>query len=1366
MDSKHNHTVYLFTPATVSIFSCQMADTSANITSEMAQTSLHPSARRRSNQEKEFIAQFGAVLDQLKVDNIASLALSVRQKMRARDNIEQTDPFPVTEAPLIGCKVNSEPLCGSYNLAYRVLFDDGVEWILKVPANGSHDRFDQLAADSMTSEAFTMKLIKRSTSIPVPTVHSFDVSSKNEIGCPYILMDFLKGRPLHEGWFNRGFSKVKREQFRARALQTTAAAMVQLNVFTLHRGGALRFDSAGQPVDVTGAKMMDATAYEGCGDEGPQPEHDTWCENVSTSDPSSYFLFMLNRRGHKMGDSPYSRGVHESTRFFTKWALEVFENVNRSEGQFVLVHPDFDLQNILVHDDGTLAGILDWDGVAAVPLTVGCLRYPEWLIRDCEPVSYMGNTPDDLVHYRAMYAQCIEALLPSDPANGKTGKLGADITRMSLITGTLQTAVNWPEGIVPMIGSLYREIERLIGQEDDSNLSETESLGSNVRPDLGVSDDSDADARLARTKAEDTSSDGETERTEAEETSSGLSGESKGTHPERLGQECVANMHQSSPEAFDDRQDGTDPSAMDVTSREAPELDKDSLELPACFLDLAQEAAHDQKAPTSQKDGVPQSALGLGEKGSEGMTNVLHQKEATEVKPSRKVRVVKWVLSLGEKGFREASKALHKQDKASGQQMKDQAVLTSAPNDFSVYSRTGKGTECLCNQAETLLRKIAARMHRDSEDSTPVETKTKRVLFFLESLIAMLKAIIWRLIGNGVEVAETPAAAKGRIPQKTVLVDTAHCQRCNPGKVSPGQEIANQEDESAGIKTEDVWAGIAAEVAKDGITIDMIKKRRDVIAQCVIENMRGEIEREKEDELHWKNKEEDRKADEVRKQTKLTNTKPASNADPVQHPALTKSKLIKPASFETRVAETEAAQVETPKEWAIDAASAKADTKHRDNASSLAGVNEAVSEVVERRRSGNPESQIAVCPNSSIEAPGHPDLDAVDPDYIRSYNNDSGFSEPESLISKLEAAKQRFDMKMALKGQKSASARLGPMNDGAEMAHLGGFKEKSSATNVATPEAVEEANQKLRMILESLAASHVSRTSLGSTFFQVAENDGATTVRLGIPKSRASKNDALTSGAVHLANQKLKTILSSLQQPVAVDANLQPFIYNIAESEDEESENVAAQSQTVVKGGRWFETPKGSLRRIEVGQKVNDSVNGQEAVANSGRCFPDTSRASPETSVISNGNQGEELAKGSDFQLLFPNPNQSETVNVFRVPDIDEDATDDDEEHNVERVTQDGNGEEGDELEEGEIFEEGVSLPNMVQGGVQGDTAKRVSAGCEASGSSGPTETVDYGNFNMEEICVALGNGSLDQRRMRRLEKGFKMMIAEALGMI
>ena len=68
---------------------------------------------------------------------------------------------------------------------------------------------------------------------------------------------------------------------------------------------------------------------------------------------------------------------------FIDWIL----NYSKIEGQvdYVFAHPDFDLQNILVTKEGRLCGIIDWDGVAAVPRCVGCERYPLWLTVDLDP---------------------------------------------------------------------------------------------------------------------------------------------------------------------------------------------------------------------------------------------------------------------------------------------------------------------------------------------------------------------------------------------------------------------------------------------------------------------------------------------------------------------------------------------------------------------------------------------------------------------------------------------------------------------------------------------------------------------------------------------------------------------------------------------------------------------------------------------------------------------------------------------------------------------------------------------------------------------------------------------------------------------
>ena len=186
--------------------------------------------------------QFAAVLAQLKQENMASLVSYIRQ---GNENLKTESSSSPNVVPVIGCNVSPKPLYGSFNLAYRVLFDDGLEWILKVPANGHYGCFDHLAAEALKSEALTMSMIKQTTTIPVPAVHAFDASFDNEIGCPYILMDFLKGKPLWQGWFDKEASTSTLEQFRARSLQTIASAMVQLSKFTTDRGGALRFDSDG-----------------------------------------------------------------------------------------------------------------------------------------------------------------------------------------------------------------------------------------------------------------------------------------------------------------------------------------------------------------------------------------------------------------------------------------------------------------------------------------------------------------------------------------------------------------------------------------------------------------------------------------------------------------------------------------------------------------------------------------------------------------------------------------------------------------------------------------------------------------------------------------------------------------------------------------------------------------------------------------------------------------------------------------------------------------------------------------------------------------------------------------------------------------
>ena len=62
---------------------------------------------------------------------------------------------------------------------------------------------------------------------------------------------------------------------------------------------------------------------------------------------------------------------------------------------FTLGHADLDSQNILVNEDGSPAGILDWDSIHTGPKQLGYAAYPRFLTRDILPGIYT-YWPDEM----------------------------------------------------------------------------------------------------------------------------------------------------------------------------------------------------------------------------------------------------------------------------------------------------------------------------------------------------------------------------------------------------------------------------------------------------------------------------------------------------------------------------------------------------------------------------------------------------------------------------------------------------------------------------------------------------------------------------------------------------------------------------------------------------------------------------------------------------------------------------------------------------------------------------------------------------------------------------------------------------------
>ena len=107
------------------------------------------------------------------------------------------------------CKIDPKISCGSYHVVITLSFIDQRSWVLKVPAKGVTTVWSPALAQALESEAQTMCFLHRETTIPLPKIHAFDSTVDNDLGCPFVLMEKVEGRPLYNGWFDTKSSPAK-----------------------------------------------------------------------------------------------------------------------------------------------------------------------------------------------------------------------------------------------------------------------------------------------------------------------------------------------------------------------------------------------------------------------------------------------------------------------------------------------------------------------------------------------------------------------------------------------------------------------------------------------------------------------------------------------------------------------------------------------------------------------------------------------------------------------------------------------------------------------------------------------------------------------------------------------------------------------------------------------------------------------------------------------------------------------------------------------------------------------------------------------------------------------------------------------------
>lgn len=439
------------------------------------------------SEHDEGINAFAPILTSIHLDRLPLLATSVRELKQKSEN------FKSELNNSMNCSVLSPPLVGSYHILFCIKFGDGVQWILKVPARGHRDQFDESDAKALTSEALTMQLIKRETTIPIPEVYSFNASTHNDLGCPFILMEYIEAVQLYEIWFDESSSKAVMEQRRARILQDLAAAVVQLNQFAYRQGGRLLFDDKGNPTSVGPMRKLDVSSMLDRQRTGDLDQSFIFCELGPFTDSKAFLLCMLDRR--LPPPDQFSQGIYRLLRLFIDW----FPSADYAlESEFVLSHPDLDIQNILVSPEGGLRGVIDWDGIGTVPRCVGNERYPSWLTRDWDPAMYgywrgrVGddgcpeNSPEELARYRAMYLQFMEQCLSKNDeskSHFSRSTLNHDfakITRRSIVIENLQIAADDPACTGEIVNKIFDEIADQTSPQGDPQVEDSDEMNINI----------------------------------------------------------------------------------------------------------------------------------------------------------------------------------------------------------------------------------------------------------------------------------------------------------------------------------------------------------------------------------------------------------------------------------------------------------------------------------------------------------------------------------------------------------------------------------------------------------------------------------------------------------------------------------------------------------------------------------------------------------------------------------------------------------------------------------------------------------------------------------------------------------------------
>lgn len=476
----------------------------------------------------------------------------------------------------------------------------------------------------------------------------------------------------------------------------------------------------------------------------------------------------------------WTEAYWNTLRLFIHWA---HESTDKTGQQFVLTHPDFDVQNLLVEDDGTLCGIIDWDGVAAVPHAIGCLSLPLWLTEDAGHDDCFGanegkpyHTPEELQIYRAIYAQFIEIAMSREWSDRNTVKRSGDITRLLILTSALEIADNDPFFTDQVIAHLYSTIKQILGDI----------------PDLGSSD-------MDSLVLEDFYSDAGSEQTEATEPEQGQISD---VHCER----CIAEARKV-------------PALIQEPQRvDAEQVDEGNRSEPPATSAFAQDLPCLEVEDLSRKARIAKYVCGLGEKGLRKVARVLHRKRPAGP---------------------EAARVLGNED--------DIGTIKGGRREGDATSKTlhtEPSFKCICNSTRGKTQALAGTLHREADKSVrsdnaccKIKSGDSHIKTFFSWLLTKIRQMCSRVHSLCISKRRFSATLEAKTADVN-QANTEHSEDCPIHVKNLLGAAKNDEGTATGLESGSISAPIAVSVEDEGIPLAQIGDRDSSIAGQIVESMK------------------------------------------------------------------------------------------------------------------------------------------------------------------------------------------------------------------------------------------------------------------------------------------------------------------------------------------------------------------------------------------------------------------------------------------------------------------------------------------------------------------------------------------------